>query len=117
MVQKENSRSEYGWTEVREPKEDPRNRRICRGHGGGLNISSWKQARRIVVQNLALRRRPNRQSVELLNVPLDLRNARPRPVRAPQNFICEIFDSRKVLHQLLWRNAGDIHVHVLVPAN
>src|SRR5260370_35201640 len=52
-------------------------------HGSGLNISSREQSRRIVVQNLPLRRGSNRERVELLNVSLDLRNARPGPVLAP----------------------------------
>src|SRR5713226_10397945 len=79
--------------------------------------STRKKPRRIVVQNLPLRRGPNWKRVELLNVSLDLRYTWPRPVRAPQDFVCYIFDSRKIFHQFLRGDSGDIHVHVLVPAN
>src|SRR5947207_13880653 len=74
-----------------------------------------KQPRRIVVQNLTLRRGPNRQGMELFNVSLDCRDAGPGPVRTPQDFICHVFDSRKIFHQFLGRDSGNIHVHVLVP--
>src|SRR5260370_2972319 len=47
------------------------------------NSLTRKQSRRVVVQNLALCRSPNRQSVELFNVSFDRRNAWPGPVRSP----------------------------------
>src|SRR5712664_1594304 len=76
-----------------------------------------KQPRGIVVQNLALCRGANRQSAELFNVSLDLRYARPGPVRAPQNFVCDVLDARKAFHQFLRWDAGNIHVHIFVAAN
>src|SRR5437588_2280342 len=77
--------------------------------------SSRKQPRRIVVQNLTLRRGPNRQGMELFNVSLDCRDAGPGPVRTPQDFISHVFDSRKIFHQFPGWDSGNIHVHVLVP--
>src|SRR6266850_2971946 len=82
-----------------------------------LNCSARKEPRGIVVQNLALGLVPNRQCVELLNVALDFGHAGPRPVRSPENLIGNIFDTRKIFQEFLGRDAGDIHVHVLVAAN
>src|SRR5260370_17034909 len=69
------------------------------------------------MQYLSPRRGPDRKSIRLLNVSTDLRNARPGPVRAPQNLVGYVFDSRKVLHQFLRRDAGDMHVHFFLPTN
>src|SRR6266852_3025151 len=81
------------------------------------NSLTRKQPRSIVVQNLALCRGSNRQSAELFNVSLDLRYARPGPVRAPQNFVCDVLDARKAFHQFLRWDGSINKVHIFVAAN
>src|SRR5580704_4067073 len=77
--------------------------------------SAWEKPRGIIVQDLALGLGANRQRVELLDVALDGRHTWPGPVRAPQHFIRDILDARKILHQFLRRNARNIHIHILMP--
>src|ERR1700747_764308 len=70
-----------------------------------------------LAQDLFLHRLCHRQRAEFIEILLDIRNARPGPVRAEQRFVCDLFQAREVLQQGLWRNAADIEVYVGMTAD
>src|ERR1700687_118627 len=85
--------------------------------GASSDRSARKELRGIVVENLALGLMAYPQRVELLDVSLDCRHARPGPIRSPKHLVGNLFDSREVFKEFLRRDAGDIHMQVLVAAN
>src|SRR6185437_5162559 len=76
-----------------------------------------KQSRRVVVQDLALRGGGNRQRAEFFHIAANSGNAGAGPVGAPQNFIGNLFDARKMLHQPMRRDTGNINIHIRMTTN
>src|SRR5712692_10429166 len=79
--------------------------------------SARKKPRCVVEKNFSLHLLGKGQRQELLDVPLDFRNAGPRPIRAPEHFVGDLFDPREIIQEFLRRDAGDVHVHILVAAD
>jgi hypothetical protein len=76
-----------------------------------------KKAGGVVVENFLLGGGGDGQGEEFFDVAADIGNARPGPVRAEENFVGNFLDAREIFHELLGRNAGDVHVHIFVPSN
>ena len=57
------------------------------------------------------------EGVELVEVALNFRDAGSGPVGAPEDFVGDFFDARKIFEEFLRGDAGDVHVHIFVAAH
>src|SRR2546425_2937072 len=99
---------------------------LGRGVGGGPDVwpvaadasgglaSSRKQSQRIGLENRLLVRVAERQRQELVDVDPHVLHTRTRPVRAPQDPIRQLRETRKVLQQPGGRYPGDVEPHPAV---
>src|SRR3989441_12517108 len=76
-----------------------------------------EKARGVVIENLPLSLLRKRQRQKFLNVSTHVRHARAGPISAEEHLISDLLQPRKIFQQLLGRNPGNIHMHVLVPAD
>src|SRR5437879_7332054 len=77
----------------------------------GRLASSRKQSQRIGLENRLLVRVAERQRQELVDVDPHVLHTRTRPVRAPQDPIRQLRETRKVLQQSGGRYPGDVEPH------
>src|SRR5712691_13460869 len=73
-----------------------------------------EQPSRIIVQDFPLGLFFERERQEAFQVSLNFGHARPGPVGSPEHLAGNLFQAREVFQQLLRRNPGNIHVHILV---
>src|SRR5271165_6366 len=67
---------------------------------------------RRLAQNLLPHLFTHGQSLELLQIPLNVRNAWTRPVGAKQRLVRNLIQPRKILQQHLRRDAADIEMYI-----
>ena len=67
-----------------------------------------------VVKDLALGFFAQSERVKFVDVAFDFGDAGAGPVGAPEDFVGDFFDARKIFEEFLWRDAGDVHEHVFV---
>src|ERR1700691_4770153 len=67
-------------------------------------------------QNLFLHLFANRQRFEVVQILLDVWDARAGPVRAELSLVCELLETREIFEQRFRWNAADVEINVGVPA-
>src|SRR5665811_1748321 len=66
-------------------------------------------------QNLLLNGFAERERPKFVEILLDVGYARPRPVRAEERFVRDLFKAREVFQQRLGRDAADVEIYVWMP--
>src|SRR5580704_8378414 len=70
-----------------------------------------------LAQDLLLQLFTQRERPEIIEILLDVRYARTRPIRAEEGFMSDLLKAREILEQGLGRNAADVEINVRMTTN
>src|SRR6202020_2176751 len=70
-----------------------------------------------LAQDLLLQLFTQRERPEFIEILLDVRYARTRPIRAEEGFMSDLLKAREILEQGLGRNAADVEINVGMTTN